>query len=142
MNTYFETSAIVKLVVMEEGTDEAAALWDASDVAITSRLAYAEARAALAAARRTRRLSAKDLEESKRALETRFQELDLVEITHGVARSAGDLAEKHGLRGYDAVHLASALALETEDLVFATWDRELAQAGRAEGFDLAGIIIG
>ncbi len=141
MNTYFETSAIIKLVVVEDGSDESGALWDASDLLITSRLAYVEARAALAAARRARRLSQKELEAAKRALEGRFREIDLIEITERVSRTAGDLAEQHGLRGYDAVHLASALALSAGDVVLATWDRDLALAARATGFDIAGIRI-
>lgn len=141
MNAYFETSAIMKLVVVEEGSDEAGALWDASDLVITSRLSYPEARAALAAARRARRLSEKELVNAKRALEGRFREIDLIEVTQHVARSAGDLAEQYGLGGYEAVHLASALAFDAEGVVLATWDRELAQAGRDAGFDLAGIRV-
>ena len=141
MNTYFETSAIMKLVVSEEGSDAAGAVWDGSDFLITSRLSYAEARAALAAARRAKRLSEKELQDAKTSLERRFQEIDLIEVTSEVARSAGDLAERHALRGYDAVHLASALALDAESVVLVTWDRDLAQAGLIEGFDLAGIRV-
>src|SRR6201999_2901363 len=48
-----------------------------------------------------------------------------------LARAAGELAERHALRGYDAVHLASALAIEDEGLVVATWDRDLATAALA-----------
>jgi predicted nucleic acid-binding protein len=139
VNTYFETSAIVKLVVVEEGSDVAGALWDASDVAITSRLSYVEARAALAAARRARRFSDRKLTESKQALEERFEELELVEVTPQIAWSAADLAEAYSLRGYDAVHLASAQALDTEHVVLVTWDRDLAGAAQVAGFDLAGI---
>jgi predicted nucleic acid-binding protein len=139
VNTYFETSAIVNLGVVEEGSDEAGTLWDASDIAMTSRLSYTEARAALAAAGRADRLSDRELEGGKRGLEDRFQELDLVEVTEEIARSAGDLAEEYGLRAYDAVHLASALEIDPADVVLVTWDRELARAGRAAGFDLAGI---
>ncbi len=141
MNSYFETSAIVKLVVLEDGSDEAGSLWDASDLVITSRLAYPEARAALAAARRAHRLSESGLREGSLALEGRFQEIDLIEVTPAIARSAGDLAEEHGLRGYDAVHLASALAIDSQRLVVVTWDRDLAVASHTEGFDLAGIRV-
>ncbi|HEX7463112.1 MAG TPA: hypothetical protein VF317_13165 [Dermatophilaceae bacterium] len=49
---YFDSSAFVKLVVEEEGSDLAAALWDGRDAAVSSRLAYPEVRAALAAAAR------------------------------------------------------------------------------------------
>lgn len=138
MNTYFETSALIKLVVIEAGSDEVGALWDASDLVFTSRLSSLEARAALAAARHARRLSGKGLEEVKRFLEDRFEEIYLIEVTHEVVRSAGDLAEQHGLRGYGAVHLASALAIEADGVVLATWDRDLARAGGAAGFFLAG----
>lgn len=141
MNSYFETSAIVKLVIAEEGSEEAGALWDASDVAITSRLAYAEARAALAAARRSRRLSSDGLSDAKSALEDRFGELDILDVSEAIVRSAGDLAEEHALRGFDALHLASALALGAE-VILVTWDRDLAKAGRALGFDLAGALNG
>jgi predicted nucleic acid-binding protein len=126
-------------VITEEGSQEAGALWDASDVATTSRLAYAEARAALAAARRSRRLSSDALSDAKSALEERFAELDLIEVTEEVVRSAGDLAEEHALRGFDALHLASALALGAQ-VVLVTWDQDLAKAGRALGFDLAGAL--
>ena len=52
-----------------------------------------------------------------------------------VAR-ADDLAFQHGLRGYDAVHLASALAwaeaLE-ETITFATFDVQLWRAAAEHG---------
>ena len=53
---YFDSSAFVKLVVEEEGSDLAVALWDGCDAAVSSRLAYPEVRAALAAAGRAHRL--------------------------------------------------------------------------------------
>jgi predicted nucleic acid-binding protein len=46
---------------------------------------------------------------------------------------AAALAEVHALRGYDAVHLASALDVG-EAAYFVTSDRQLANAARAEGF--------
>ena len=49
---YFDSSALVKLVVEETGSDLAAELWDGCDAAVASRLAYPEVRSALAAARR------------------------------------------------------------------------------------------
>ena len=49
---YFDSSAFVKLVVEEDGSEVAATLWDGCDAAVSSRLAYPEVRAALAAAGR------------------------------------------------------------------------------------------
>jgi len=60
--------------------------------------------------------------------------LRVISIDDALARQAGDLAERHALRGCDAVHLASALAIDVPgDLVIATWDQELAAAALAEG---------
>ncbi len=47
--------------------------------------------------------------------------------------SAGELAEAHGLRGYDAVHLATALSIDVDSMLLATWDGDLARAAIAAG---------
>ena len=47
---YFDSSAFVKLLVEEAGSELAAELWDGSDATVASRLAYPEVRAALAPA--------------------------------------------------------------------------------------------
>jgi predicted nucleic acid-binding protein len=54
-----------------------------------------------------------------------------VELTSAVERHAGQLARVHALRGADAVHLASALAIGDPELVFAVWDQRLHAEARA-----------
>ncbi len=72
-----------------------------------------------------------------------FEELQADLITIGVdqalARHAGERAEDLGLRGYDAVHLATALELGDEEVVLVTWDRDLAQAAECVGLGTAGL---
>ena len=46
------------------------------------------------------------------------------------ARHAGELAQRHELRGYDAVHLAAAVTVRSADLVVVTGDNDLARAAR------------
>jgi predicted nucleic acid-binding protein len=58
-------------------------------------------------------------------------------IDEALAREAGRLAEKHALRGYDAVHLATALSVEDPTLVIVTWDGELARAALRCGRSVA-----
>jgi hypothetical protein len=48
-----------------------------------------------------------------------------VAIDEPLARQAGDLATQHALRGYDAVHLACALNIESDDMPLATLDNAL-----------------
>jgi predicted nucleic acid-binding protein len=66
-----------------------------------------------------------------RTIDELCRELDVIGLDDALARTAGALAERHALRGYDAVHLASANAIDDPDLVIATWDRDLASAAIA-----------
>ena len=50
---------------------------------------------------------------------------------------AGQLAKSHALRGADAVHLASALAIDNPDLVVAVWGRGLHAGVLAAGIRVA-----
>ena len=108
---YFDTSALVKLVIVEDGSDLVAELWATQHRAASSVLSYAEGRAALAAARRGERLNANAYGRARKEFESLQSELLLVGIDLALARRAGQHAEEFALRGYDAVHLASALAL-------------------------------
>ena len=139
MRAYFDTSAFVKLLVPEPGSDLADAIWNEADGVSTGRATWVEARAALAAAGRTGRLTPGLTGEALGGLARRFQAVDVVDLTAPLAQSAGDLAERRGLRGCDAVHLASCLALGTDETVIVTWDRDLAWAAYRSGLDLAGI---
>lgn len=137
MNVYFETSAFFKLVVDEEGSLEAVELWEAAHRVVASRLMYPEARAALAAAGRAGRVTSSELRLVRSRLESRWNQVEIIEIDDEIARSSGDLAEAHALRGYDSVHLASAVALADETSVLATWDLDLRKAALDEGLQVA-----
>lgn len=134
---YFDASALVKLVVDEEGSDLAAQLWDGCDAALASRLAHPEVCAALAAAGRNHDLDDDQRADALRWWDELWSAVRPVELTPEVALDAGALAGKHGLRGADGVHLASALALGDDRLVVAVWDRRLHAAARAEGLAVA-----
>jgi predicted nucleic acid-binding protein len=113
-----------------------AELWGTSLRAASSILCYPEGRAALAAARRARRLSATTQGRALEEFESLHGELMLVGIDGPLARQAGELAEELELRGYDAVHLASALALGT-DTTLVTWDEDLKRAAAQSGCAVA-----
>lgn len=134
---YFDSSALVKLVLDEDGSNLAAALWNGCDAALSSRLAYPEVCAALAAAVRDRDLSASQAREANADWEVFWASMRPVELSADVVRASGELARRHGLRGAEAVHLASALALDTTDLVVAVWDRRLHAGAAAAGLATA-----
>ncbi len=79
------------------------------------------------------RLSAQQREAAIVELETIISEVDHIEVTEALAHRAGELAQAHGLRGYDAVHLAAASAVADSDVVLVTGDSDLANAANSIG---------
>ena len=134
---YFDASALVKLVVDEEGSELAASLWDGCDAALASRLADVEVCAALAAAGRNHDLSARALRSAQRSWNELWAAVRPVELTAAVQERARGLATDHGLRGADAVHLASALTVDRSKLVVAAWDQRLRAAAIEAGCAVA-----
>ncbi len=134
---YFDASAFVKLLAEEPGSDLAAELWDGCDAAMSSRLAYPEVRAALAAAARNHDLIARDYDAAEQAWDEYWAATRPVELTAIVEQHAGQLARTHALRGADAVHLASALAIGDPDLVLAVWDCRLHAGAQSAGLRVA-----
>jgi predicted nucleic acid-binding protein len=113
-----------------------AELWSTPLRAASSILCYPEGRAALSAARRGGRLSAAGYGRAREEFDSLQSELLLVGIDRPLTHQAGELAEQLGLRGYDAVHLASALALGT-DTAFVSWDEDLRRAAAHSGCAVA-----
>jgi predicted nucleic acid-binding protein len=104
---------------------------------VSSELVYPEARAALAAAARGGRIGESTHTNAVATLEELYAQLSTVAIDEALARHAGDLTAHHGLRGYDAVHLACAVQLHGDAILLATWDNALNAAARATGRLLA-----
>ena len=135
MITYVDTSTLLKLLIEENGSEQAEAIWRAADVLASAALVVVEARAALAAAARGGRLTRVAHREAKAALGDLVQGLTVVEVTERLVAEAADLAEQEPLRGYDAVHLAAALLVEARVLTSA--DSELCDAATRRGIHVA-----
>ncbi len=123
----------MKLLVEEEGSETAARLWDQADAVASSRLAYPEVGAALAAARRDGRIDVPGERQARRHWSELWSATRVVELTAGVAASAAALTTRHVLGGADAVHLASALTLADADPILVVWDRRLRTAALETG---------
>jgi predicted nucleic acid-binding protein len=126
--SYFDTSAVIPLVVAEPTSERCAQLWEACDKRVSSVLVVAEAHAALAQAFRMARITAQQHAAATRLLKRRLEEMDLVTATREIANRAALLAVQHALRGYDAVHIATALAINGPDTVAVTADRAMLKA--------------
>lgn len=133
MIAYFDTSAVVPLIINEPSTDLCTRVWNESSRIVCARLLHPEARAALAKAERMGRVDRSQLDAAVTELDSIIGEIDHIEVTAELARAAGDLAQAHGLRGYDAVHLAAAVTVADGELVLVTGDSDLVAAASAIG---------
>jgi predicted nucleic acid-binding protein len=141
VNAYFDSSAIVKLLVPERGSDTAAEVWEHSLARISSVVAFAEVRAALATAQGLRRITVRTARRAVRELDELWQLIASITADDAIARLAGELAEHQALRGFDAVHLASALAAQEGEYVLVTWDRDLHAAAARCGLVVAPAVL-
>jgi predicted nucleic acid-binding protein len=128
---YLDTSALVKLVVEEPGSDAVDALVATTEYAVSSVIAYAECRSAIARGAKAGRV---DAAAAVRSLDQVWGSVQTLDVDLRLSARAGELAGLHLLRGMDALHLATALEIAEPDhpVAFATFDRALARAARAE----------
>ncbi len=125
---YLDTSALVPLLVAEPTSAACRRFWDDADDVVASRLTFVETAAALAAATRSGRLTTAQHRRALALLDRLWLELAVIEADDRLVRRAAELADRLALRGYDAVHCASAAQLEDDDLVAATGDARLRRA--------------
>ena len=79
------------------------------------------------------RLSARTHAAGLARLDDLYDQVDVIEIDDALVRRSAALASRYALRGYDAVHCASAEQLTDPDLVAATGDQRLLSAWRSLG---------
>ncbi|MCD5407573.1 MAG: type II toxin-antitoxin system VapC family toxin [Desulfotomaculum sp.] len=133
MICYLDTSALVKLYVQEPGSEIVYELTRDSDVVATCKIAYAEARAAFARGHREGILDNKNYDLITSAFQQDWESYFSLEVSDILIRLAGDLAEKHALRGFDAMHLAAAVILKqqvSQPVTMGCWDVRLWKAAQ------------
>ena len=138
---YLDTSALVKLYAAEQGSDDVRrAIVEASMVA-TATVAYVEARAAFARKFRLGEIAEAVLRRTKRDLDADWSRLTRVDVSEQLVQRAAELAERHELRAYDALHLAAAHLLQAtgpQPVRFKCFDHRLNRAAAASGMVVDG----
>ena len=136
MILYLDTSALVKLYIEEQGSPEVRAMVKKARIVSTSRVAYVEARAGIARKYRGGELSQEEHVQVIKDLKQDWDNYFIVEVSESMAKLGGELTSRHPLRGFDAIHLASALLLRNRtrlEVSFSCFDERLRAAAEAEG---------
>ena len=138
MIAYFDASALVKRHVDERGSRAAIEFAARAEVVATSFISRAEVAATLAKAVRAKLLEAADARAAQRAFAIEWPDIARIPVTEALVSRAETLAWEYGLRGYDAVQLASAVLFQESlgaAVRLATFDKQLWDAARRAGFE-------
>lgn len=138
---YFDTSALIKRFVAEAGSELVLQLTN-RDRVVTAAITYAEVHGGLARKKRTGELAGNDYAIACDQFEEDWQAYDRIQLTTEILTRARDLIQRHPLRGFDAIHLASAMEPGTEvayAVTFVAADARLLNAAAAEGLPVVDV---
>ena len=139
MILYLDTSAMIKRYLTEPGSDDVKAWISQSRPASTSLITRAEMGAAITKATRMNWINAEQGQHALQWFRSEWELFGRLPVNEATVQRADALACLHGLRGFDAVHLACALLYRDglgESITLATYDRALWQAARIEGLGM------
>jgi predicted nucleic acid-binding protein len=132
---YLDTSALIKRFVAERGSPLIQAIVTRKGSVATAKVAYAEVYAGLTRKHREGHLSNRQYASACRQFESDWRAYIRVDLRDEILLVARDLIQRYPLRGFDAIHLASALSLKSalgEEITFAAADERLLRAAEAE----------
>ncbi|MDQ1301345.1 MAG: hypothetical protein QG637_1266 [Chloroflexota bacterium] len=140
---YFDSSAVVKRYAPERGSGWIGAIVETTQNTVyLNQIGVVEVAAALAKKIRTRELTVEGYEAALWLFLTDLanREYAVVPLSDQVVELGVELTRRHPLRGYDAVHLATAATMRTAllgaglpPLVFVSADQVLCEAAENEG---------
>ena len=136
MILYLDTSALIKKYFKEIGSDEIISRWQEATGIITSSVAYAEALAAIYRKKRETKFGHDRWRKILDAFRRDWNSFILVEVTDELNKWIDKMVSRFPLRGFDAIHIASALIVHdrlTEEFLFACYDKKLLQAAHMAG---------
>jgi predicted nucleic acid-binding protein len=130
---YLDSSALVKLFIDEPGSDIARGVWESGALLATNRIAHAELACALGTAVRADRYEPRAVDPG--VIDGTFlsERADLIEADAVVVDLAAVVGVRHGIRGMDAIHVASAMQLVEFGSTLVSWDERQRAAALAEG---------
>lgn len=138
MILYLDTSALVKKYFKEKNSSEVISTWKSSLGIATSAVAYAELLAAVYRKASEMRVKKSLFESVVRLFHEDWSSFIIVEIDNRLNETIHKVIATHALRGFDAIHLASALTIASavvDNFLFACYDERLRRAAQAEGLD-------
>ena len=140
MRVFFDSSAFAKRYVREAGTEAVLAWCERATEICLSAIALPEIISALCRLRREGKLTPQQYRQIKSLLLADVEDIAISDVTAAVIQHAFNCLENNVLRGMDAIHIASALALRVD--VFVSADVRQCAAAANAGLTVDKIAVG
>lgn len=131
MRVFFDTSAFVKRYVSEVGTDTVLEWCDRATEIILSGIALTELISAFCRLQREGKINDMQYRQLKSMLLADIEDAVICDLTPVVLAQSISSLEKNVLRGMDAIHIGSAIALKAD--VFLSADKRQLEAAAHMG---------
>jgi uncharacterized protein len=139
MISYLDTSAIVKFYISEAYSQKVREILDLSDVLATSCIAYVETISAFTRINNESKLNVSDYKNVILNFKKDWEDLFILKIDDTIIKTAGRFIESYQIKGYDSIHLASAVMLSkriNQTINFCCWDKKLNEAALKENLSI------
>ena len=137
MRIFFDSSAFAKRYVSEEGTDAVVQWCDRATEIALSGIALPELISAFCRLRRESKISEAQYQQLKDSLLADIEDAAICDLTPIVLAHSIASLERNTLRGMDAIHIGSAVAMQAD--LFVSADVRQCAAAAAVGLEVAAV---
>jgi predicted nucleic acid-binding protein len=136
MILFFDTSALIKRYISENGSKKVDELFDAAESIVVSPVTKIESYSTIKRLLSTNAISGEDYEYLKKNIDYDFKYFAVLSLDKRIEKRAIKLIEKHQLKTLDSIQLASCLQRKANIKSFIVSDSKLKEAAEAEGLDI------
>lgn len=141
MICYVDSSALVKYYIEEEGTADVKKAFLSAREIVVSMIGFSEVVSTIYRKYREDDLSLKSKDHLMVQFKKDWTGFYLINVSAQVIRLSGDLIHKYPLRGFDSVHIASAIVASKKleaNISFLSFDQQQCKAAQKESLLVIG----
>ena len=136
MNLFFDTSALIKKYIDENGSQNVDKLFLSADRVLVSVISEVESISTLKRLVIEQEISENDFDLLKNEIQTDFSFYTIIELDSEIINFAIESIEKYQLKSLDSIQLGSALCNKNQIDYFVSCDNKLLKAAQKEGFKI------
>jgi len=135
MKIFFDSSALAKRYILEQGSDDLEVFCERADSMGISMICLPELISAFSRLVREKRMNKSQYYKLKRALNNDIRDIIVCNLTPSVVNKSVEVLEMNTVRGMDAIHVASALEWSAD--MFVSSDKRQISAAHQAGLQVA-----